>query len=73
MATVIEIMDEVLDLPRADRSYLAKKLLESLDQTDSLTVNQQGLVDRRSAEMKEGKVKPLSLEKLKQEVASRLA
>jgi len=73
MSTVTEIMDNVLDLPRADRSYLVKKLLESLEVTDSLTVNQQNMIDRRSSEMVNGKVKPLSMEQLKQEVAKRLA
>jgi putative addiction module component (TIGR02574 family) len=73
MATVIEMMDNVLELPRADRSYLAKKLLESLDRTDSLTENQRNMIDRRSVEMKNGKINPLSMEQLQQEVAKRLA
>ena len=73
MSTVTEIMDNVLDLPRVDRSYLVKKLLESLEVTDSLTVNQRSMIDRRSSEMAKGKVKPLSMEQLKQEVAKRLA
>lgn len=73
MATVIEMMDSVLELPRADRSYLAKKLLESLDRTDSLTENQRNMIDRRSVEMKNGKISPLSMEQLQQEVAKRLA
>ena len=73
MASVTEMMDNVLDLPRVDRSYLVKKLLESLDMTDSLTVNQRSMIDRRSSEMADGKVTPLSMEQLKQEVANRLA
>jgi len=73
MASVTEMMDNVLDLPRVDRSYLVKKLLESLDMTDSLTVNQRSMIDRRSSEIADGKVKPLSMEQLKQEVANRLA
>ena len=73
MANVTEIMDKVLELPRADRSYLAKKLLESLDRRDSLTVAQQSELDRRSSELSDGKVNPLSLEDLKRDVAKRLA
>jgi putative addiction module component (TIGR02574 family) len=73
MANVTEIMDNVLELPRADRSYLAKKLLESLDRRDSLTVAQQSELDRRSSELSDGKVNPLSLEDLKRDVAKRLA
>ena len=72
MATVMEMMDNVLELPRADRSYLAKKLLESLDRTDSLTENQRNMIDRRSVEMKNGQINPLSMEQLQQEVAKRL-
>ena len=70
--TVTEIMDNVLELPRADRSYLAKKLLESLDRRDSLTVAQRSVIERRSSELSEGKVKPLSVEDLKRDVAKRL-
>ena len=73
MANVTQIMDNVLELPRADRSYLAKKLLESLDRRDSLTVAQQSELDRRSSELSDGKVNPLSLEDLKRDVAKRLA
>jgi putative addiction module component (TIGR02574 family) len=73
MATVTEMMDNLLDLPRVDRSYLVKKLLESLEQTESLTADQRSMIDRRSSEMADGKVKPLSMEQLKQEVANRLA
>lgn len=73
MATLTEMMDNVLDLPRVDRSYLVKKLLESLERTDSLTVDQRSMIDRRSSEMADGKVKPLSMEQLKQDVANRLA
>ena len=73
MANVTQIMDDVLELPRADRSYLAKKLLESLDRRDSLTVAQQSELDRRSSELSDGKVNPLSLEDLKRDVAKRLA
>ena len=72
MATVTEIMDNVLDLPRVDRSYLVKKLLESLDVVDSLTVDQLATLDRRSSELGDGKVKPLSMEQLKQAVTIRL-
>ncbi len=72
MATVIEMMDNVLELPRADRSYLAKKLLESLDRTDSLTENQRNMIDRRSVELKNGKITPLNMEQLQEEVAKRL-
>jgi hypothetical protein len=38
MAVFPEIMQEVLKLPRTDRSYLAKKLIESLEVDESFTV-----------------------------------
>lgn len=60
MAVVSEIMQEGLRLPRTDRSYLAKK---------SFTVEEMKTFQRRSREIREGSVKPLTLEQLQRKVA----
>jgi len=73
MAVNLEIMQEVLNLPRADRSYLAKKLIESLEMDDSFTVEEMETFNRRSREIRDGSVEPLTLEQLERNVGSRLA
>jgi hypothetical protein len=73
MAAVLEIMQEVLSLPRTDRSYLAKKLIESLEMDDSFTVEEMETFKRRSSEIREGTVSPLTLEQLERNVGARLA
>jgi len=72
MAAVLEIMQEVLNLPRTDRSYLAKKLIESLEMDDSFTVDEMESFKRRSREIREGSVKPLTLEQLQRNVGTRI-
>jgi hypothetical protein len=39
MSTMTEIMSGALELPRSDRSYLASKLIESLDETEELLMH----------------------------------
>ena len=73
MAVVSEIMQEVLKLPRTDRSYLAKKLIESLEVDESFTIEEMEIFQRRSREIREGSVKPLTLEQLQRNVDARLA
>ena len=73
MAAALEILQEVLNLPRTDRSYLAKKLIESLEMDDSFTVEELETFKRRSREIREGAVKPLTLEQFQRNVDARLA
>ena len=73
MAAVTEIIQEVLNLPRTDRSYLAKKLIESLEMDESFTGEEMETFNRRSLEIREASVKSLTLEQLQQTVAARLA
>lgn len=70
MATVMELMDHVLKLPRTDRGYLAQKLIESLDhdEVEELSDDEKAMLDRRSEELKSGAVKGLSLDELKEQV-----
>ena len=73
MAAVLDIMQEVLSLPRTDRSYLAKKLIESLEMDETFTVEELETFKRRSSEICEGSVSPLTLGQLERNVAARLA
>ncbi|MAS92293.1 MAG: hypothetical protein CMO55_03770 [Verrucomicrobiales bacterium] len=68
MASVTDIINDALTLPRSDRGYLAQKLIESLDDRDDFTDEEKATLDRRSQEMKDGTVEPLTLEQLKQQV-----
>ncbi len=72
MTVFPEIMQEVLKLPRTDRSYLAKILIESLEVGESFTVEEMEVFHRRSREIREGSVKPITLEQLQQNVGARL-
>ncbi|MCF6312738.1 MAG: addiction module protein [Verrucomicrobiales bacterium] len=73
MSTVTELISNALDLPRTDRTYLAKKLLESLGEAEELSNEEQSTIVRRSRELKEGVVKGLSLDELKEIVRQKTA
>ncbi len=73
MLVVSEIMQDVLKLPRTERSFLAKKLLESLETDESFSDGEMQEFERRSREVREGAVKPLTLEELRKDVSARLA
>lgn len=73
MAAVTEIMQNVLKLSRTERSFLARKLLESLETDESFSAEEMQIFQNRSREIREGSVKPLTMEQLQQEVSARLA
>ncbi len=73
MPTVTELMSDVLDLPRTDRTYLTKKLLESLDKEEALTETQKHTLERRSQELRDGTVAAMGLEDLKEAVRQKTA
>ncbi len=72
MAPVTEIMQDVLKLPRTERSFLARKLLESLESDETFSSVEMADFQKRSREIREGSVSPLTLEQLQQEVAARM-
>lgn len=72
MASVTEIMHDVLKLPRTERSFLARKLLESLESDDTFHSAEMAEFQNRSREIREGSVSPLTLELLQQEVTARM-
>ena len=73
MATVTEIISRALSLPRSDRSYLASKLIESLDETEDLTPEFRAELDQRVARWKSGEAKPVSSEELHRQIEKILA
>jgi len=73
MNTAFELMEDVLKLPRQDRSYLATKIIESLEQNDELSPEWMEELDRRVESWKSGESPAVSSEDLHQEIRDRLA
>ena len=73
MSTITEIMAGALELPRSDRSYLASKLIESLDETEELTPEFRAELDQRVARWKSGETKSVSSEELHRDIEQILA
>jgi putative addiction module component (TIGR02574 family) len=63
----------VLKLPSSDRSYLAAKIIESLDQEDDISPEWMVELDRRVESWKSGENPSVNSEDLHQEIKSRLA
>jgi len=70
MATVTDLINDALRLPRTDRGYLARKLIESLDEERDPTDAEKATLDRRSREMKDGTVTALTLDQLEEQVSA---
>jgi len=73
MITVTEIMNEVLELPRSDRSYLASKIIESLDDEQDLSQEWRTEIDRRVARRQSGESVPVSREELHHDIENILS
>lgn len=73
MTTVAEIMNEVLELPRTDRSYLASKLIESLDEEQELAPEWKEEIGKRVARRASGETSQISREKLHQDIGKILS
>ena len=61
-------MSEALELSRSDRSYLASKLIESLDEGEDLTPEFRAALDQRVTRWRSGKAKAVSSDELHREV-----
>ncbi len=68
MANVTEIVDNVLGLPRTDRSYIARKLIESLDQEAELSPEWMEEIEQRVARRQSGETKSVSSEEVHAEI-----
>lgn len=73
MNTAFELMEGVLKLPREDRSYLATKIIESLDQNDDLSPEWMEELDKRVESWRSGESPAISSDDLHQEIRDRLA
>ncbi|MEO7099164.1 MAG: addiction module protein [Luteolibacter sp.] len=62
-----------LHLSREDRAKLASRFLESLEIDGSLSADELQIFNRRSLEIHESTVKPLTFDELQRDVAARLA
>jgi len=73
MITVTEIINEVLELPRSERSYLASKLIESLDDEKELSAEWREEIGRRVERRKSGESAQISQEELHQDIEKIIA
>jgi putative addiction module component (TIGR02574 family) len=73
MITVAQIMNEVLELPRSDRSYLASKLIESLDDEQELSPEWRAEIGRRVGRRKSGESGQISQDELRRDIENILA
>lgn len=62
MQTALDIMGDVLSLPRTDRSYLAAKLIESLDRESELSPEVLDELENRAHRVRSGEVQAVSLD-----------
>ncbi len=75
MIAVAEIIEEVLHLPRTDRSYIASRLLESLDNDDDSQLSPEWAeeLDRRVKSIDDGTATMISSEDLWKEINQRFS
>jgi len=73
MITVAQIMNEVLELPRSDRSYLAAKLIESLDEEQELSPEWIAEIGRRVQSRTSGESTQISQDELHRDIEKILA
>jgi hypothetical protein len=73
MSADSQIIQDVLKLPRAERSFLAKKLLESLETDAGFHQTEIQEFDQRSGEIRAGIVEPMTLDELQTQVSAQLA
>jgi hypothetical protein len=73
MITTAEILNEVLVLPRSDRSYLAAKLIESLDDESELSPEWRAEIGRRVERRISGESAQISRNELHRDIEAILA
>lgn len=72
MSTALDFMNDLLSLPRSDRSYLASKLIESLEGGDALSEEQIAEYDNRFERWKSGEETAMTREQMDLEVEKML-
>jgi len=68
MNGVTELMDHMMELPRDDRSYIAKKLIESLDESPGLEAEWMKEIEERVARKQSGETSAVSNELVHQDI-----
>ena len=74
MSVAADKLAEALALPEQDRAWLARQLIASLDDTVEADAETQWheVIDRRSREIEEGKVRCRPVEKTVQDIRNKL-
>jgi putative addiction module component (TIGR02574 family) len=73
MPTTSEVMENALTLPRADRSYIANKLIESLDDEAPLSSEWQAEIQRRYARWQAGETQSIPSEEVHRRIEQLIA
>lgn len=73
MSTITEVMENALTLPRADRSYIASKLIESLDDEAPLSTEWQAEIQRRYARWQTGETRSIPKEEVHHRIEQLIA
>lgn len=73
MTTVLDIENAIHHLPRSERSYLASKIIESLEEGDTLIEEWKNELDRRVQKFDSGESKSVTSEDLHAAIKSRLS
>lgn len=73
MTSALEILEEAMNLPRAERSFVADRLLESLDGEGDLTPAWREEIAKRIARRESGESRVYSREEIRRDVRNLLA
>jgi putative addiction module component (TIGR02574 family) len=73
MPTTAEVIQSALTLPRADRSYIANKLIESLEDELPLSSEWQAEIGRRYARWQAGETQSIPSEEVHRHIEKLLA
>lgn len=68
MANALKLLEEAMALPRAERSFVAERLLESLDHDTSLSTEWNEEIARRIARRESGESRVYSREEIRRDV-----
>ncbi|MEM9079252.1 MAG: addiction module protein [Verrucomicrobiota bacterium] len=73
MSTVLEVLDEALNLPRTEQSFLVKKLLEKMDDNyTELSEDYQTELEERIKRRESGRTQALSSEEVHANIKARI-
>lgn len=73
MANALKLLEEAMALPRAERSFVAERLLESLDGDTSVSAEWGEEIARRIARRESGESRVYSREEIRRDVQALLS